>query len=951
MHLPLGRACLLAFLASGIALAQQAPPVPQNPQTQPTFRTTLDVVAVDVSVIDREGRPVDDLRLDEFALKIDGKARHVRSAEFISLRGLDENDPAPASFSSNAGQVPGRLIMIVVDQANIRKGAGKEAFRAASRFIDTLNRSDRVALEIIPGSGPVADFTANHAIVKAMLERAVGQALEADRTGRVGIAEAMAAIERGDPEAWLSILERECPAEHDVTTLAQCRQILESDVRTVYAQTKNNTAASLVSLRGIVDRLAWSSEPKSVILISEGLVVDRNFTNMSWVGPKTAAARVSLYGIRLSHPLYDVELGRTSPTREADQTLLAEGMEQLIGLGRGSVYPVAVTAGAVFSRLALELSGYYLITFEPEAADRDGRTHDISVDVARSGLTVRARKQFSAEPLGSSKPVDDVLTDTMRSALPAADFDLKLTTFAYRDDASGRVKVIIGAEIDRSFNPAGPLALGYTVRRENGSPAAADVEKSLVPAAGQEGRPQHYMTAVVLDPGPYSVKLAVVDDKGHRASVSRTFDAKLASAGQIRLGELMLARPGGGTNLRPVIDTRVDSGAVVAYTELYSQAEPQLERASMTLEIAASEDSRTIDSVPMTMAGGAGKRIAQATLPVHTLMPGAYVARAILASDGKPIGRISRPLTIVAVPPAADGTPASMPVAVTTVPVPPEAGSSTTAAHGTATAPATPVIAFASTIETFDRRAVLTRPVIGFFIDRMSIVGLPPVPDTLVPAIGYARMGQFTEVLRIVDTARSDHVVGSFLAGLAELARGDVNRAATDFAQALKTVPGFFPAAFYLGACYASGGQDRDAATIWRTTLVTHPSAPWIYTVLSDALLRSKETAQAVNLLRETVKLWPENDDVLMRLGTALSMAGQPAQALKTLDGYLSRHPDDADRLLLVMRMLYEARILNRPLDTADGDRAQFLRYFAAYEKLGHPKLDQATEWKKHFER
>lgn len=952
MLLPVGRACLLAFLAGGVALAQQAPPSPQNPQTQPTFRSTLDVVAVDVSVIDREGRPVADLRRDEFALKVDGRMRQVRSAEFISLRGLDDADPAPASFSSNAGQTPGRLIMIVVDQANIRKGAGKEVFRAASRFIDSLNRSDRVALEIIPGSGPVTDFTANHGSVKAMLERAVGQALEADRTGRVGISEAMAVMERGDPDAWLSILERECPAEHDVNSLAQCRQILESDVRTVYAQARNNTAASLVALRGIVDRLGWSSEPKSLILISEGLVVDRNLTTMSWVGPKTAAARVSLYGIRLSHPLYDVELGRTSPTREADQTLLAEGMEQLIGLGRGSVYSVAVNANAVFNRLSLELSGYYLITFEPEAADRDGRTHDISVDVARSGLTVRARKQFSAEPLGSSKPVEDVLTDTMRSALSAADFDLKLTTFAYRDDASGRVKVIIGAEIDRSFNAAGPLALGYTVRRDNGSPAAADVEKALVPAAGQEGRPQQYMTAVVLDPGPYSIKLAVVDDRGHRASVSRTFDARLTSAGQIRMGELMLARPGGGANLRPVIDTRVDTGAVVAYTELYSQAEPQLARASVTLEVAATEDGRTIDSVPMTMVGGAGKRIAQAALPVHTLAPGAYVARAILATDGKPIGRITRPLTIVAPPPAAAAPPAAVPVAVTNVPAPSDASNSSPGVNGTGTGttPA-PAIEFASTIETFDRRAVLTRPVIGFFIDRMTIVGLPPVPDSLLPAIGYARMGQFTEVLRIVDAVRSEHVVGSFLAGLAELARGDVNRAAIDFAQALQTVPGFFPAAFYLGACYASGGQDREAATIWRTTLVTHPSAPWIYTVLSDALLRSNEPAQALNLLRETIKLWPENDDVVRRLGTALSMAGQPAQAIRTLDGYLSRHPADADGLLLVMRLLYEARILGRPLDTAEADRTQFLRYFEAYEKLGHAKLEQARGWKKHFER
>jgi VWFA-related protein len=946
MHLPLGRACLLALLAGGAAFAQQAAPPPQNPQGQPTFRTAVDVVAVDVSVIDRDGRPVDNLEAADFALKVDGKPRLVRSAEFVSLRRLEDAEPPPASFSTNAGQAPGRLIMIVIDQANIRRGSGRQTFLAASRFIDKLNRSDRVALEIIPGTGPVTDFTANHGHVKTMIERAVGQALEADRTGRVGVSEAMMVMERGDNDAWTTILERECPAERDAASLAQCRQLLESDVRAVYMQTKHNTAASLVSLHGIIDRLGWTAEPKALVLISEGLVVDRNMTSMSWVGPKTAAARVSLYGIRLSAPLYDVELGRTSPTRETDQALLAEGMEQLIGHGRGTVYSVAVNAAAVFDRLSLELSGYYLITFEPETADRDGRTHDIAVNVSRPGLTVRARRQFSAEPLGSAKPVDDLLTDTMRSALPAADFDLRLTTFSYRDDASGRVKLIIGAEIDRSFNPAGPLALAYHVRSGNGAAPVADVEKALTPAPGQEGRPQQYMTAVILEPGPYTIKMAVVDDQGHRASVSRTFDARLTSVGQIRMGELMLVRPNGGASLRPVIDTRVDTGTIAAYTELYSQAEPQLAAASLTLEIAATEDGLTIDSVPMAISGSAGKRIAQATLPVHALAPGAYVARAILASGGRAVGRVTRPLTILATPVAS----VSAPVAAISVAAPAVAPPPGAAAAPERCAPSAPIV-FESSIEAFDRRAVLTRPVLGFFIDRMTIVGLPPVPESLVPAIGYARMGQFAEVLRVVDASPSDHVVGSFLAGVAELARGDVNRAALEFSQALKTVPGFFPAAFYLGACYAAGGQDKEAATVWRTTLVTDPSAPWIYTALSDALLRSNETAQALNLLREVTKLWPDNDDVLMRWGTALSMSGQPDQAIKALDVYLSHRPADGDRLLLAMRLLYEARILGRPLDTADADRAQFLRYFAAYEKLSGAKLDTARAWMKHFER
>ena len=159
------------------------------------------------------------------------------------------------------------------------------------------------------------------------------------------------------------------------------------------------------------------------------------------------------------------------------------------------------------------------------------------------------------------------------------------------------------------------------------------------------------------------------------------------------------------------------------------------------------------------------------------------------------------------------------------------------------------------------------------------------------------------------------------------------------------------PAAFYLGACYAASGDDRQAALVWRTTLVTDPSAPWIYTVLADALLRSNELAQALTLLQESVKLWPDHGDVQVRWAAALSRTGQPDEAIKVLDGYLSKHPDDTDRLLVAMRLLYDARILGRPLVSAEEDRTRFLRYFSAYEKLNGAKLPQASEWRKHFER
>ena len=61
---------------------------------------------------------------------------------------------------------------------------------------------------------------------------------------------------------------------------------------------------------------------------------------------------------------------------------------------------------------------------------------------------------------------------------------------------------------------------------------------------------------------------------------------------------------------------------------------------------------------------------------------------------------------------------------------------------------------------------------------------------------------------------------------------------------------------------------------------MTESEAPFIYTLLGDGLLRLRDVDQAVDILKEASTLWPDNEQVQLRLGTALAMAGQPAEAL-----------------------------------------------------------------------
>ena len=96
--------------------------------------------------------------------------------------------------------------------------------------------------------------------------------------------------------------------------------------------------------------------------------------------------------------------------------------------------------------------------------------------------------------------------------------------------------------------------------------------------------------------------------------------------------------------------------------------------------------------------------------------------------------------------------------------------------------------------------------------------------------------------------------------------------------------------------------------------------------------------------------LWPSDDEVGVRLATALVRANKHADALKVLQPYLDAHPADEVWLFLAMRALYETRTARRVIDTADADRARFLKYADAYAAARGPQQAVVDQWRKSFE-
>ena len=139
------------------------------------------------------------------------------------------------------------------------------------------------------------------------------------------------------------------------------------------------------------------------------------------------------------------------------------------------------------------------------------------------------------------------------------------------------------------------------------------------------------------------------------------------------------------------------------------------------------------------------------------------------------------------------------------------------------------------TVQPFALDHVLAPPILGPFLDRVAAR-----PDSSSPAVrGLLERARSSGVsgLSIPDAVVTSAPAGAFLKGLTLLSDSKLEPAAAAFRDAIRLAPDFYPAMVYLGACYAAGGKDKEAAAAWRTA-VREGDAPELHAMLADAWLR-----------------------------------------------------------------------------------------------------------------
>jgi tetratricopeptide (TPR) repeat protein len=538
----------------------------------------------------------------------------------------------------------------------------------------------------------------------------------------------------------------------------------------------------------------------------------------------------------------------------------------------------------------------------------------------------------------------------LRSPSPNTELPMRLSTYTFRDSTPNKVKVILAAEIDpESMEKELDLAIGFAIFDQLGKAVLSGQERKIYSA--NTDLPIRYELAVAVDPGTYRLRLAAVDIAGKSGSVERDVPAFGMSNHELAMGDLILSsvRDGRGNDLRAPVVLQVADGQLATYTELYTNKPGTLDDSKVVFEIADTPDGPTLQTSVAEMREGNDqtRRQALAVVPVGALPPGRYIARAMISKGDKNVGKLTRPFNITARPTgttSATGATGAIgaigaigasgaPGATGAARLPTEAASA--AKVGAAM---TGVVVSVRPME-FKREQVLTPEML-----RAAYEVIEKNHPAAKAATARARSGKI-EGTAMMALEAGDQTAGSMLRGIELLMKGDLNPAANQFGVALRSTPDAPIASFFLGACYAAAGRDKEAVAAWQRARAAKLPLPALQVLLADGLLRLGQPADALEPLREALDREPQNDDIRRNLAVAQSHLGLHEQAYPTIVPFLDRHPKDADALMIALHALYQIHVEGKTIGSPAEDRARAATYARAYADAKGAQVALVEKW------
>jgi VWFA-related protein len=494
-------------------------------QKPPQFVAGTDLIRVDVSVLDRNRRPVHGLTMADFSLREDGRDQPIVAFSEVTL---PDPETFPAAWMREAAHdirrnddvSDHRLIVVVMDDAmitSLRPQWVNSARDIARGVIERLGARDLAAVLFTKDQRRSQNFTADRARLLAAVDSFTGGAgdpLDLFRPNPLPIIEAARGFD-------------------SLATLRHLVSVLETlhDRRKAIVYVSLGVPARPESRDPNDPKHELYQELKDTLRRAE-----RAHVNIYAVDPG------GLDGLRFylesptltSRHELEREMGRTI-SEELSRTY-RESL-QVLAENTGGRAAVSINEfGGSVEQIFRETGSFYLLGYRSDNPKTDGKYRRIQVRVNRSGLTVNARRGYFApepSPIEAKAPPPATLA-AIAGLLPKKDLPLVAAASAMAVDGSENVPiaVMLGLPAPPAFaSGKDTVDLLMTAFNEHGDRVLTQESKAEItlarPMAARrsDGWDVAYEVLARLDlrPGRYELRLSA-SSAAHGTSGSVYYD-------------------------------------------------------------------------------------------------------------------------------------------------------------------------------------------------------------------------------------------------------------------------------------------------------------------------------------------------------------------------------------------------------------------------------------------
>jgi VWFA-related protein len=540
-----------ALLCPDLALAQQ---------TGYTFKAQAELVLVNVSVRDRDGNLVRDLKPEDFTILEDNKPQKVSTFDIENM----ENMPAaPATqqvdLLGTAPKKPGagnsllsaqaqaikdrRLIILFFDLSAMQPDEIERSSEAAQNYVDKqMQPADLVAVVSL-GSGITLnqDFTADRAQLKKALQNfnlGAGAGFEEGSVGTTeGTSDNANSFTVDDTEYNIFNTDRRLEA---LRTIAQQVAGVPQEKALIYF-------SSGMDRTGIENESELRSATNAAVLANMAIYT-MDIRGLQALPPGGAAQNASLRGVSPYNGQSTLnDLNSNFTTQE---TLVSLSVDT-----GGRSYLDSNDFSRVFRGVQQDMQMYYLLGYHSTNAARDGKFRHITVRVNRPGVKLEYRKGYyaAADFRHSDKEDRELqLQEELASDLPSTDLPLYLATGYFRI-SDNRYYVPISLIVPGSAIPfsrnrdqdKATLDVLGLITGDKKLPAGAirDTVKLAVNASNEVQRKNvQYDNGLILAPGSYHLKIVVRENEnGQMGAFETDFTIPDLKSTPLKLSSIVMA--------------------------------------------------------------------------------------------------------------------------------------------------------------------------------------------------------------------------------------------------------------------------------------------------------------------------------------------------------------------------------------------------------------------------